>query len=487
MQLRVSSRRNEQWEIVGREPSTPSRPSFSGILPGPALLRVVQFEMTVVSAQRSCVGCDTGRLLDVNAIFRIRTEGPFTDVRPGGQIMTYAAGRAAPSDHPILRAVIALAPEIGAYREEIEEGRRIPMAVVQMMKSAGVFGMAMPRAWGGPELDPLTQFRVLEALAMVDGSVGWCAMINCDGGYITAFLEDDVGRSMYPDLQAGTAAAATPTGQALRVPGGYRVSGRFPFASGCQHCEWVWLGCVVMSDGEVMTDANGIPETRQCLMRLSECEILDTWFTTGLRGTGSNDLLVKDVFVDEAHTFSFQDKKLIKRPGPLYAFPFMFASKSSPVALGIAHHALDCVVEMATSKAARRYTVGDRLEPAKMMRDEVFIQQAVGRADTMLASARGHFFEVMQDLWASLVDGQEPSPAQVARFTTAHAYVVGSCVDIVQLLFKAAGGTAVYQKGPLDRCLRDVLTMNQHVIGTLRTYEMAGRLLLGMEPLRWLF
>jgi alkylation response protein AidB-like acyl-CoA dehydrogenase len=400
--------------------------------------------------------------------------------------MTYAAGRAEPNDHPILHAAVALAPAIEAHREEIEQGRRLPGAIVQALKDAGVFGMVMPRAWGGPELDPLTQFRVLETLAMADGSVGWCAMINCDGGYITSFLADDVGRSMYPDLQAGTAAAASPTGQALQVPGGYRVSGRFPFVSGCQHCEWAWLGCVVMVDGKPVTDANGVPETRQCLVKLSECEILDTWFTTGLRGTGSNDLLVKDLFVDAAHTFSFQDTNLVKRPGPLYAFPFMFASKSSPVALGIARHALDAVIGMAGDKAARRYTVGDRPEPAKLMRDDVFIQQAVGHADTLLTSARSHFFAVMQDLWTSLVDAREPSPAQVARFTTAHAYVVGSCVDIVQILFKAAGGTAVYQKGPLDRCLRDVLTMNQHVVGTTRTYEMAGRLLLDMEPLRWL-
>jgi alkylation response protein AidB-like acyl-CoA dehydrogenase len=355
------------------------------------------------------------------------------------------------------------------------------------MKDAGIFGMPMPRAWGGPELDPLTQFRVLEALAMADGSVGWCAMINCDGGYITAFLHDEVGRAMYPDLQAGTAAAATPTGQALRVPGGYRVSGRFPFASGCQHCEWVWVGCVVVADGQPLADSHGVPETRQCMVRLSQCEILDTWYTTGLRGTGSHDLLVQEVFVEADHTFSFQEQELIKRPGPLYAFPFMFAAKSSPVALGIARHALDAMIAIATSKTARRYTLGESLDPAKMMRDEVFIQDAVGRADTMLTSARAHVFEVMGDLWSTLVSGKEPSPTQVARFTTAHTHVVGVCVEVVQLVFKAAGGTAVYQQGPLDRCLRDVLTMNQHVIGTLRTYEMAGRLLLGMEPLRWLF
>jgi hypothetical protein len=122
-----------------------------------------------------------------------------------------------------------------------------------------------------------------------------------------------------------------------------------------------------------------------------------------------------------------------------------------------------------------------------MMRDDVFIQEAVGRADTMLTSARAYFFEVMGDLWTTLVSGREPTPTQVARFTTTHAYVVGLCVDVVQLVYKAAGGTAVYQKGPLDRCLRDILTMNQHVIGTLRTFEMAGRLHLGLEPLRWLF
>jgi indole-3-acetate monooxygenase len=401
--------------------------------------------------------------------------------------MTHAAGHAEPADSPVLHAAIALAPKIRASGDEIEQARRLPTSIVAALKDAGVFGMTMPQAWGGLELDPLTQFRVLESLAMADGSVGWCAMINCDGGYITAFLDQEVGRAMYPDLQFGTAAAATPTGQAVRVPGGYRTSGRFPFASGCHHCEWVWLGCVVVADGMPLADSNGVPETRQCLVKLSQCEILDTWYTTGLRGTGSSDLLVKDAFVEAEHTFSFQDNNLIKRPSPLYAFPFMFAAKSSPVALGIARRAIDVLIETATNKTARRYTLGEHLEPAKMMRDDVFIQEAVGRADTMLTSARAYLFEVMGDLWATLISGREPTPAQVARFTTTHAHVVGACVDVVQLVFKAAGGTAVYQKGPLDRCLRDILTMNQHVVGTLRTYEMAGRLLLGLEPLRWLF
>jgi alkylation response protein AidB-like acyl-CoA dehydrogenase len=401
--------------------------------------------------------------------------------------MIRAAGQAAADDSPVLHAAIGLTQQIRAAGDEIERGRRIPPSIAAAMKDAGVFGMTMPRSWGGPELDPFTQFRVIEALAMAEGSVGWCAMIGCDGGYMTAFLDQDVARAMCPDLLVATGAAATTTGQAVRVPGGYRVSGRFPFVSGCHHCEWLWLGCAVIENGVARVDGNGVPETRQCFLRLSQCEILDTWHTTGLRGTGSNDVVVRDEFVEEDRTFSFQDPKLVKRPGPLYAFPFMFMAKGAAPALGIARHAIDSVIESAAQKPARRYTVGERIEAPKLLRDDVHVQEAVGRAETLLAAARAYFFQVMGDLWATLLDGGQPSDRQVALFTSAYTHIVGVCVDVVQLVYKAAGGSAVYQKGPLDRCLRDVLTMNQHVVGTLRTYEMAGRLLLGLEPLRWLF
>jgi indole-3-acetate monooxygenase len=300
---------------------------------------------------------------------------------------THAAGQAMADDSPVLDAAIGLTEQIRSASDEIERGRRIPPGIAQAMKDPGVFGMAMPHAWGGPELDPLTQFRVIEALAMANGSVGWCAMIGCDGGYVTAFLDQDVARAMYPDVLVATGAAATTTGRAVRVSGGYRVSGRFPFVSGCHHCEWVWLGCVVVENGVPRVDANGVPETRQCLLRLSQCEILDTWHTTGLRGTGSNDVVVRDEFVEEERTFSFQDPELIKRSGPLYAFPFMFVAKGSAPALGIARHAIDTVIESAAGKPARGYTVGERIEPPKLLRDDVYAQEAVGRAETSRSSS----------------------------------------------------------------------------------------------------
>jgi alkylation response protein AidB-like acyl-CoA dehydrogenase len=276
--------------------------------------------------------------------------------------MTHIAGVATKDDPPVLHAAIGLGEKIRGASEEIEAGRRLPASLAAGMREAGIFGMVMPRSWGGPELDPLTQFRVFEALAMADGSVGWCAMINCDGGYFTAFLEDDVGRAMYPDLSVATCAALTTTGRARRVKDGYHVTGRFPFLSGCHHSEWAWLGCLVVDDdGAPLSDRHGVPQTRQCCLPVARCEILDTWHTTGLRGTGSNDLAVHDQFVPDERSFSFQDPRLVKRAGPLYAFPFMFAAKGAAPALGIARHAIDAFVESAAGKPARRYTRGERV------------------------------------------------------------------------------------------------------------------------------
>jgi len=284
--------------------------------------------------------------------------------------MAEVAGVATAQDSPVLHTVIALAPRIRAAGDEAERIRRIPPAIAEAMKEAGVFGMVLPRSWGAPELDPITQIRVIEAMAIADGSAGWCAMIGCDSGYMTAFLDEDVAHEMYPDIWVSTAATATATGQAVPVTGGYRVSGRFPFSSGCQHSEWVWVGCHVTENGAARANANGVPETRTCFLRVSDVEILDTWYTTGLRGTGSHDLAVHDRFVPAERTFSFQDPNLIKRHGPLYNFPYMFIAKGVGPALGIARHAIDVAIENASRKPARRMILGEASEPAKLLREE---------------------------------------------------------------------------------------------------------------------
>jgi hypothetical protein len=148
-----------------------------------------------------------------------------------------------------LAAARALTPQIIAKREEMEAERRIPQALVAAMKAAGMFRLSMPRAMGGPELTPMAQVQVVEALSMVDASVGWTAMLGLHAGYFTAFLDAAAARSMYADLDAFTGGVTKPTGTAVVVKGGYRVSGRWTFGSCCQHSDWLFSGCVVVEDG----------------------------------------------------------------------------------------------------------------------------------------------------------------------------------------------------------------------------------------------
>jgi indole-3-acetate monooxygenase len=229
----------------------------------------------------------------------------------------------------ILSAAVALAPVIQACRDEIERERRLPMRLVTAMKEAGIFRMTMPREWGGPELDPLSQLRIIEALSVADASVGWCAMIGCDGGYFSGFLDQEVAREMYADLDAVTGSALTLTGRAVVVDGGYRVIGRWPFSSGCQHSTWLVGGCMVYDGDRPRLRPDGSPETRQCYLPARDAEILDTWYTTGLRGSGSHDFAINDYFVPTERTFSYQQLEF-RRSGALYRFPMNILFKTAP-------------------------------------------------------------------------------------------------------------------------------------------------------------
>jgi indole-3-acetate monooxygenase len=382
---------------------------------------------------------------------------------------------------PTLEAVQTLGPLIEQYRDQIEEGRRLPTPLVDALRKAGVFRMPMPQAWDGPELSLTDQIRVLETLSRFDASVGWCAMIGCDGGYVTAFLDDqDVARQMYEDLDAITGWAATVTGRAQLVPGGYRLSGRWPFSSGCQHATSLIAGCFVYEGDQQRFTANGSPEARQCFLPARDAKILDTWYTTGLRGSGSNDWTLDDYFVPAERTFDFQNLKF-SRPGPLYAFPLTFALKSVGVYLGVAQAALDALLE-AANRPARRMTVGFVAAPEKELKDEDYFQEAVGRAEALITAARSYAYTVASDFYDTLARLGEPTPKQLTHVYLLNAQVADMCTQAVALLYKARGGSVVYSHQRLERCFRDMETMNQHVVNSLRSYGMAGRAMLGFPP-----
>jgi alkylation response protein AidB-like acyl-CoA dehydrogenase len=377
-----------------------------------------------------------------------------------------------------LDAVRELAPKIRAAADEIERGRRLPLHLVEEMQRAGVFRMAMPRAWGGPELDFISQMRVIEALSIADASVGWCVMIGVDGGYMTAFIDQTVAREMYPDIDSVTAVTFAPPGKAVKTKDGFIVNGRWPFASGCQHATWM-IGHFAVFDGDSpRLQPDGLPETRFGFVPARECEILDTWTTTGLCGSGSHDWTVKDRFIPEQRTLNLAAPTLYRK-GPLYALPNLLLFKHPAVPLGIARGAIDDFIALASNKPL---TFKSPSAGKAMLRDETYAQCTVAQAEAMVSSARGFVFEAIGDMWNTLLTGDLPSPKQRARGRLATVHASTACTQAVELLYKASGGSSVYSGNPFDRRLRDIQTVNQHTVVSLKSLEVTGRVLLGLEP-----
>src|SRR6266481_1923389 len=370
-----------------------------------------------------------------------------------------------------LDAVRELAPKIRAASDEIEKGRRLPLRIVEQMQRAGVFRMAMPRAWGGPELDVLSQLRVIEALSIADASAGWCAMIGMDAGYLTAYIDQGVAREMYADIDSVTALTFAPPGKAEKKGDGFIVNGRWPFASGCQHATW-FIGHFLIFDGDsprLQTD--GLPETRFGFLPAEECEIIDTWTTNGLRGSGSHDWMVKDRFIPEARTFNLAAPTHYRK-GPLYALPNLLLYKAAAVVLGIARGAIDDFIALASNKPLtfKSASIGKA-----MLRDETYAQCTVAHAEATVSSARGFVFEAVGDMWNTLLAGDLPSHKQRARARLAMVYASTACTEAVELLYKANGGSSVYAGNAFDRRLRDIQTTNQHTTMSLKTWEVTGR------------
>jgi alkylation response protein AidB-like acyl-CoA dehydrogenase len=370
-------------------------------------------------------------------------------------------------------AVRAALPLIKAEADASEQAGTLTEPVVATMRDAGVFRMTMSAALGGPELSPLEQIAILEELASADGSAGWCGMINSDGGYVTSFLEPAVAKEMYPSLDAPTSVVANPSGQARREGDGYRVDGQWGFASGSRHCQWFFLNCLVF-DGDTMTTGDdGFPLMRMVAVPAAEVEILDTWHTTGLAGTASNDVRVAGAFVPAERTFNlFADAPV--DPSPLYQWTWMFFVNVTGVPLGIARAAIDEAVAVASTKVT--------MPSFALARDDATVQFNVGRAQALVRSARAYADDAAGGVWDALLSGRPPSPEEWLDVRLSLTNAAHASKEAVNLLYEALGTTGVYRRSPLDRHLRDLTTMAQHILMQTKTYAAGGRRLLGIDP-----
>jgi indole-3-acetate monooxygenase len=382
------------------------------------------------------------------------------------------------------KALIALGPAVREAADEIERERRLPPRIVEAMKQAGVFGIAQPRAWGGSELDLPEQLRVLEVLSWFDGSVGWCATIGGGVGFLSAWLPDDIGRELFGGADGIAAGSILFAGKAQKVDGGFRVNGTWPFNSGCQHATVFAFTCHVVDEkGKAVVRPNGIPEMRICWFPASQAQVLDTWYSTGLRGSGSHDVALKDAFVPEARTVSFPDIQSHRR-GPLYDHVYTFAYLVPAATLGIARHAIDAFIDIATH---REITIASLAGQKILLKMSPHVQVAVSRAEGLVRSARSLVYDVVNEIWDTLVRGNRLSYQLRASFALAMTNAHRSCTEAVDLLYKANGGSSVYNRCPLDRCFRDIHTISQHHFASLAFDEKAGQVLLGLEPADQMF
>ena len=373
----------------------------------------------------------------------------------------------------LLKVACSFRPRIFAERDRIEASRRLPEDLGRELAHAGFFRIFLPEAYGGLDLTPMEAMEIFEELAQGDASVAWCVW-NGNTHWTAAQLSPEAARTIHADPDVITANSTRTSGQAQVVPGGFLVNGRWSLVSGCELGTWMVLLCVVHEDGKPRLTSSGTPETQFMLLPSEACEIIDTWNVGGLRGTGSHDVAVNDVFVPDTYGSGFTDPHVL--PEPRYRIPPF--SRVIPglgaMALGIARSAIETFNEIAGAKTPQRTT--------RMLRDNHGAQVRVSQAESLVQSARLFLFDTLERLWRPLIATGEVTMEARAHVRLAASHAVIGAVQTVDLLYIGAGASALYTSCPLERAFRDVHAITQHIGVNPRVMETTGRVLLGLEP-----
>ena len=369
----------------------------------------------------------------------------------------------------LLDAARSIAPLIRDASDEIEAARQLPTHVVDLLKSIGAFRLIQPRWLGGHDADPVTQIMFIAELAKADTSTAWCVMIGCDGGFVTRELEPDLAREMYSDVEVATCGAAFPPGRAERVEGGYLASGRWPYLSGVTHSAWVQFSCRIVGDD---VDPNGKPEFVRFVVPQGDVTVLDTWKTTGMRGTGSHDVEVQNLFVPDERSLPPRLPRRSVLGDPL-RHPAWLLPKHLGVPLGLIEAAHEEVVEIALDRVAVRGA----------LKDDALTQSTLGETAARIGACRAYALSAADAAWREVCETGEMSDLNRTQLRLAITFVHRESVKIMEQLYSIAGSASLYtERSNLDRRLHDMHAMNQHVVLGASNYAVAGRVLLGLDP-----
>ena len=375
----------------------------------------------------------------------------------------------------VFRNIENLLPSIRKRRAEIEQARRLPRDLAEALRESGVFKLSVARAIGGDEAPPAEIMQTIETVATADGSAGWCTMIGLGNNIASGYMQESGAREVFADPAAPLAGIAAPAGAAVRVDGGVTVTGRWPFASGITHCDWVWAGCLVMENGKPRMTPMG-PEIIHTCMPVKDVVVHDTWHVSGLCGTGSNDFSATNVFVPNHRVFALLDPAG-HRKEPLYQMPplILFTFKLASVSLGIARAALDELREVAQSKTPSLYM--------QVLADKAVVHVELARAEAALGGARAFLYRVVEDMWQTVSNGGTPSKRDLAMGHIAATQVAETAASVTRTANTLAGGNSIYTSSSLQRHARDAEAVTHHFTVAPHTWEEAGRVFLGREPI----
>jgi alkylation response protein AidB-like acyl-CoA dehydrogenase len=374
-----------------------------------------------------------------------------------------------------LARVRALAPAFAAAQAHENAARELDPRLVAEMHAAGLFRMLLPAWLDGAALDPLSYTRVIEEIARYDASAAWCVNQGSGCSMVVGNLDRMTARRIFGNPDDVLAWGPSPGAKAVITDGGYRINYSGSFASGSRHATWLGALCLVdEADGRPRLTADGRHELRTFIYPKAQADVQDTWHVVGLRGTGSDSFTLKDLFVRPEYSVIRDDAASRQDPSPHYRYSstMIYSSGFAHVALGIARGFMEDFMALASHKTPR--------EGRSSLRDSAIVQSEVAQCRAKWEAAHGYLRARIGETWDSILQGAHPTPDQRVAIRLAATHAIHAAKDVVDMLYDAAGSSAILESAPFERRFRDIHAVTQQLQGRKAHFESVGRFMLGL-------
>jgi alkylation response protein AidB-like acyl-CoA dehydrogenase len=383
---------------------------------------------------------------------------------------------------PAVEELVArVEPVLREYAPAAEAGRRLAPEAMNALIDAGLMRVWIPRAYGGMEMDVVPALQLFERVARIDSAAGWLVANQNGLSTLGALFPEEATAEIFADPRVVCAGGWFPPGMAAPVQGGYRVSGQWAFGSGSNYATWLTGQAFVHEDGAPRLGPDGNPVALIVFFPAAEAEVLDNWRTLGMRGTGSHDYRISDVFIPERRTWMVSP---VDASNPAYVSPlprlglWLVGPVNASVALGIAQAAVDDLVALAATKVPSYTQTG--------LADKPVVQERVARAQAYLDAGRRSVYGSVQDAWEFARSGARVGMAQGIPVALAGSFAIEAACTAVDLVHASAGTTGIRDEHRFQQYFRDVHTLSQHAFSSASRFESLGKLLLGRES-DWAF